>query len=80
LELLDIRQTPVRVTYTPSNSSIRPKEYRFEVRTFDGTANPYLGLAAIITAGFHGGIQKKLPLTLKELKGKNKTFPFPTSK
>ena len=29
-------------------------EFKVEVRTFDGTANPYLGLAAILGAGLTG--------------------------
>ncbi len=57
------------MTYTPSNSLKHGREYHFELKCVDGTANPYLALSAILTAGFHGGISKKLNLDLKELTG-----------
>lgn len=42
------------------------RKFNFEVKNVDGTANPYLTVAAIIVAGLDG-IRKNLPLTLKEM-------------
>ncbi|KAJ1535225.1 hypothetical protein HK096_002872 [Nowakowskiella sp. JEL0078] len=46
------RETPIRVT-SPTGSIDN-----FELKAFDGTANPYLGLCAILAAGLDGITQK----------------------
>jgi glutamine synthetase len=45
-----------------------PSSRNFEIRCFDGTANPYLALAAILGAG-HAGIRDKAVLTMRDCAG-----------
>ncbi|KAF4616914.1 hypothetical protein D9613_008396 [Agrocybe pediades] len=58
---VDHREAPVRLcqSHTPSSRN-------FELKTMDGTANPYLAMAAILAAGLHGMIDS-MELTIKEL-------------
>lgn len=60
---IDNREATVRLVYTPAR---RHRQFRFEVKSVDGTANPYLAVGAIIVAGLDG-IRKKLRLEQKEL-------------
>lgn len=53
------REAPIRTACPPGISS--GVVSNFEIKTFDGCANPYLGLAAIIAAGMDG-LQKHLIL------------------
>lgn len=54
------REAPVRLTNAAS-----PSSRHFELRFIDGTANPYLALAAILAAGMTG-IKTKQVLTMKD--------------
>ncbi|KAH8091348.1 FLU1-II [Cristinia sonorae] len=51
----DHREAPIRLTGAPGG-------HHFEIRCVDGTASPYLTLAALLAAGA-AGVKKKLPLT-----------------
>jgi glutamine synthetase len=44
------REAPLRLVGAPG----RPETVNFELKAVDGTANPYLALAAIVTAGLCG--------------------------
>ncbi|KAJ3575762.1 hypothetical protein NP233_g883 [Leucocoprinus birnbaumii] len=57
------REAPIRLTNATS-----PKSRNFEMRFVDGTANPYLALAAIIGAGVTG-LKAKKPLDVKDCPG-----------
>ncbi|KAF9002344.1 hypothetical protein BDQ17DRAFT_1409628 [Cyathus striatus] len=57
------REAPVRLTN--SNS---PNSRRFEMRFIDGTANPYIALSGILSAGVDG-IRSKSPLTIADCPG-----------
>ncbi|KAJ6567122.1 glutamine synthetase/guanido kinase [Mycena capillaripes] len=59
----DNRETPVRLCNATS-----PASRNFEVKTIDGTANPYLALAALLGAGHHG-IRSGSALTMKDCIG-----------
>lgn len=52
----------MRLAYVPGAN----RKFNFEIKSVDGTANPYLAVSAIIVAGLDG-IRKNLQLTLKEL-------------
>eukprot|EP00252_Welwitschia_mirabilis_P011169 TRINITY_DN2511_c0_g1_i1.p1 TRINITY_DN2511_c0_g1~~TRINITY_DN2511_c0_g1_i1.p1 ORF type:complete len:844 (+),score=165.73 TRINITY_DN2511_c0_g1_i1:452-2983(+) len=55
----DNKEAPIRTASTPGVQDTNVTN--FEVKTFDGCANPYFGLAAIIAAGIDG-LQKHLVL------------------
>ncbi|KAG6819564.1 hypothetical protein H0H93_010694 [Arthromyces matolae] len=57
------REAPIRLTNANSTSS-----RNFEVKCVDGTANPYLALAAILGAGLDG-IEKGAELTVQDCSG-----------
>ncbi|KAG5643453.1 hypothetical protein DXG03_000926 [Asterophora parasitica] len=57
------REAPVRLSNATS-----PSSRNFEIRFIDGTANPYLALAAILGAGF-AGIRDMVELTIKDCSG-----------
>ncbi|KAJ7071783.1 hypothetical protein B0H15DRAFT_925748 [Mycena belliarum] len=59
----DNREVPVRLCNATS-----PASRNFEVKTIDGTANPYLALAALLGAG-HKGIASGSVLTMKDCAG-----------
>lgn len=46
---VDNREAPIRLT-----NETRPKSRNFEVKTIDGTSNPYLVLAGLLAAGVIG--------------------------
>lgn len=53
------REAPMRTACPPGVS--RDLVSNFEIKSFDGCANPYLGLASIIAAGIDG-LQRNLSL------------------
>ncbi|KAI0318088.1 glutamine synthetase/guanido kinase [Amylostereum chailletii] len=55
------RETIVRLTGAPGS-------HHFEVRTHDGTANPYLALAGLLGAGLYG-VREGAELTVMEVEG-----------
>ena len=57
------REAPIRLT-----NSASPSSRRFEMRFIDGTANPYLVLAGILSAGYLG-IRSNLELTISDCPG-----------
>ncbi|KAF9466906.1 FLU1-II [Collybia nuda] len=59
----DNREVPIRLCNATFASS-----RNFEVKALDGTANPYLALAAILGAG-HSGIQTQTQLLVKDCRG-----------
>lgn len=59
----DNREVPIRLVNATS-----PSSRNFEVKTLDGTANPYFALAAILGAGL-AGIQDGASLTMKDCTG-----------
>ncbi|KAJ6630086.1 hypothetical protein B0H10DRAFT_1109652 [Mycena sp. CBHHK59/15] len=59
----DNREVPVRLCNATS-----PASRNFEVKVIDGTANPYLALAALLGAGHHG-IRSGSILTIKDCVG-----------
>ncbi|KAJ7839907.1 glutamine synthetase guanido kinase [Mycena leptocephala] len=59
----DNREVPVRLCNATS-----PPSRNFEVKTIDGTANPYLALAALLGAGHHG-IRTGSKLKIKDCVG-----------
>ncbi|KAJ6606048.1 hypothetical protein DFH09DRAFT_1119178 [Mycena vulgaris] len=59
----DNREVPVRLCNATS-----PASRNFEVKAVDGTANPYLALAALLGAG-HNGIHSGTALTIKDCVG-----------
>lgn len=61
---IDNKEATLRLAYNPGVN----RKFRFEVKSVDGTANPYLAVSAIIVAGLDG-IRKRLQLTLKEMTG-----------
>lgn len=61
---IDNREASVRLAYAPGAT----RKYRFEVKSVDGTANPYLAVSAIIVAGLDG-IRRNLHLEQKEMTG-----------
>lgn len=56
---LMIREAPIRACFSGA-----PRKYNFEIKAIDGTANPYLALAAILAAGMLG-VKISSPLTVK---------------
>lgn len=59
----DNREAPMRLCNAPS-----PSSRNFELKTVDGTANPYLALAAVLASGAEG-IATAKELTIKECRG-----------
>ncbi|KIM42454.1 hypothetical protein M413DRAFT_444874 [Hebeloma cylindrosporum] len=59
----DNREAPMRLCNAPS-----PSSRNFELKTLDGTANPYLALAAVLASGSEG-IASAKELTIKECGG-----------
>jgi glutamine synthetase len=59
----DNREVPVRLC-----NATAPESRNFEVKAIDGTANPYLALAALLGAGHHG-IHSGTELTIKDCVG-----------
>ncbi|KAJ7490936.1 hypothetical protein FB451DRAFT_1221483 [Mycena latifolia] len=59
----DNREVPIRLCHATS-----PASRNFEVKTIDGTANPYLALAALLGAG-HDGIRSGSALAMKDCVG-----------
>lgn len=57
------REAPIRLSNGTS-----PSSRNFEMRFIDGTASPYLSLAAIIGAGY-AGIRDNVELTVKDIPG-----------
>jgi glutamine synthetase len=59
----DNREAPLRLcnAYSPSSRN-------FELKTLDGTANPYLALAGVLGAGFEGILESK-ELTIQDCSG-----------
>ncbi|KAG6914567.1 hypothetical protein DXG01_016584 [Tephrocybe rancida] len=57
------REAPIRLTNASS-----PSSRNFEVKCVDGTANPYLALAAILGVGFDG-IERDVELTVRNCSG-----------
>lgn len=57
------RECPIRLTNAHS-----PSTRRFELRFIDGTANPYLALAAIIAVGI-SGVQEKSKIEVMDCPG-----------
>jgi len=58
---MEHREVPVRLC-----SATSPTSRNFELKTLDGTANPYLAMAAILGAGLSGIIENK-ELAVKEI-------------
>ncbi|KAH0835045.1 hypothetical protein J3R83DRAFT_10782 [Lanmaoa asiatica] len=56
---VDNREAPVRLTNVTS-----PSSRNFEIRTIDGTSNPYLALAGVLACGVIG-VRDELALTVK---------------
>jgi len=56
----DNREAPLRLCHAHS-----PSSRNFELKTLDGTANPYLALAGVLGAGF-GGILNSRALTIHD--------------
>ena len=54
------REAPIRLCNASS-----PSSRNFELKTLDGTANPYLALAGILGAGFEGILESK-ELTIQD--------------
>jgi glutamine synthetase len=61
----DNREAPIRLCNASS-----PSSRNFELKTLDGTANPYLALAAVLGAGLEGVIESK-ELVIKNCNGEN---------
>jgi glutamine synthetase len=59
----DNREAPMRLCNASS-----PLSRNFELKTLDGTANPYLALAAVLGSGLEG-ISNEKELTIKECGG-----------
>ncbi|KAF8954897.1 hypothetical protein BDZ97DRAFT_1862383 [Flammula alnicola] len=59
----DNREAPIRLCNATS-----PSSRNFELKTLDGTANPYLALAAVLGAGLSGVLLSK-ELTIKDCSG-----------
>ncbi|KAK0467062.1 uncharacterized protein EV420DRAFT_1474454 [Desarmillaria tabescens] len=57
------REAPIRLT-----NAVSPKSRNFELRFLDGTCNPYLALALILSAGLDGVINQE-PLGIKDCPG-----------
>lgn len=62
------REAPVRAC--PSGD---PKVYNFEIKSIDGTSNPYLALSAILAAGMIG-VKSSTPLKIKACQGTKLRF------
>jgi glutamine synthetase len=60
---IEHKDTPVRLCNPHS-----PSSRNFEFKTLDGTANPYLALAGLLTAGLNGIIESK-ELTMRDCSG-----------
>ena len=60
---IEHKDTPVRLCNPHS-----PSSRNFELKTLDGTANPYLALAGILTAGLSGIVELK-ELTMNDCSG-----------
>lgn len=58
----DNRECPIRLC---GSSDDHGSGWNFEVKALDGTANPYLALAAILTAGVIN-IKRDIPLTVRD--------------
>ena len=63
LKGLTSREAPVRACFSGT-----PRNYNFEIKAIDGTANPYLALSAILAAGMLG-IKASLSLKVKSCIG-----------
>jgi hypothetical protein len=65
IELRDLtsREAPVRACFSGT-----PRNYNFEIKAIDGTANPYLALSAILAAGMLG-VKSSSPLIVKSCLG-----------
>lgn len=59
----DNREAPIRLCNASS-----PSSRNFELKTLDGTANPYLAMAAVLGSGLEGVLEGK-ELTLQDCKG-----------
>ncbi|KAF8908595.1 hypothetical protein CPB84DRAFT_1703615 [Gymnopilus junonius] len=59
----DNREAPIRLCNASS-----PSSRNFELKTLDGTANPYLAIAAVLGAGLEGILEEK-QLTIQNCKG-----------
>jgi glutamine synthetase len=59
----DNRESPIRLCNANS-----PSARNFEFRCLDGTANPYIALAAVLGVG-HAGIRDKAPLAISDCAG-----------
>lgn len=60
---IEHKDTPVRLCNPHS-----PSSRNFELKTLDGTANPYLALAGVLMAGL-SGIDELKELTMKDCSG-----------
>lgn len=60
---IENKETPVRLCNPHS-----PSSRNFELKTLDGTANPYLVLAGVLKAGLNGIIESK-ELTIQDCSG-----------
>jgi glutamine synthetase len=60
---IENREAPVRAC--PYGDG---REYNFEIKCIDGTANPYLAVAAILAAGMIG-VKDSYPLAMKPCQG-----------
>lgn len=59
------REAPVRACFGGE-----PRSYNFEIKSVDGTSNPYLALSGILAAGMMG-IEKSTPLSMKRCSGRS---------
>lgn len=66
---LDNRETPIRVCYRPKEGIKEGMDVNFEFKCVDATANPYIALAALLSAGIDG-IKKGLELNMLDCQGK----------
>ncbi|CAB4435922.1 unnamed protein product [Rhizophagus irregularis] len=57
------RETPIRVCYRPKEGIKEGMDVNFEFKCVDATANPYIALAALLSAGIDG-IKKGLELNM----------------
>ena len=65
LKNLMSREAPVRACFSDT-----PRNYNFEIKAIDGTANPYLALSAILAAGMLG-VKSSSSLGVKSCLGMN---------
>lgn len=69
---MDNRETPIRVCYRPKEGIKEGMDVNFEFKCVDATANPYIALAALLSAGIDG-IKKGLELNMLDCQGKKKS-------